>query len=517
MGKLSKDNFKKTIYYLQKNGWKNTLYAAAERLQKHDTDSYTYIAPKESVLRAQRESSWDEPVSFSILVPLYHTPKAYFMEMVESVLSQTYPYFQLVLLDAGEEEKKPDTAGAGTGAALKKAERMDNRPAPKKIEGIDTKPAPKEVEGIDTKPAPKKIEKFGTKAAADGVTLGELAACCNDNRICYHKLSANKGIAENTNAGLEYATGDYIALLDHDDMLTADALYELAAAIEEGKKRGVELQMLYSDEDKCDGNGLEFYEPHFKPDFNLDLLLTNNYICHFTAVKAELFRELQLRGEFNGAQDFDLVLRVAGKLLDKQEQICHIPRVLYHWRCHRDSTAANPASKTYAYEAGKRAVENFLAERGWKAHVEHLKHLGFYRVIYEEDIFSQRPDIGAVGGSLLNRAGRLTGGMRSASGQAVYEGLKYGFSGYMNRAVLVQQAEVLDIRCMLINPACQEVFEKSLQDMGLTLEDYKKIERDSRLPEKEADLTRVSLRVSRALRETGYRLIWDPQWIKRIG
>ncbi len=479
MGKLSKDNIKKTIYYLQKNGLKNTLYAVAERLQKHDTDSYTYIAPKESVLRVQRESSWEKPVSFSILVPLYHTPKAYFMEMVKSVLSQTYPYFQLVLLDAGEEKKEADTAGVGT------------------------KAAPKEIEGI------------GNKAAADGVTLAGLAARFNDDRICYHKLSENRGIAENTNAGLEYAVGDYIALLDHDDMLTADALYEFAAAIEEGKKRGIELQMLYSDEDKCDGDGLEFYEPHYKPDFNLDLLLTNNYICHFTAVKAELFKELQLRSEFNGAQDFDLVLRVAGKLLDKQEQICHIPRVLYHWRCHRDSTAANPASKTYAYEAGKRAVEDFVAERGWKAHVEHLKHLGFYRVIYEEEFFSQRPDIGAVGGSLLNGAGRLVGGMRRTSGEVVYEGLKHGFSGYMNRAVLVQQAEALDIRCMLVNPACKEVFKKGLQEMDLTLEDYKKIESNSSLPQRETDLTRVSLKVSKALREAGYGLVWDPQWIKR--
>ena len=89
-----------------------------------------------------------------------------------------------------------------------------------------------------------------------------------DNRICYYKLDENKGIAENTNAGLEYATGEYIALLDHDDVLTLDALYEFAEAIEAGKKRGVELQMLYSDEDKCDGDGKTFYEPHYKKDFD---------------------------------------------------------------------------------------------------------------------------------------------------------------------------------------------------------------------------------------------------------
>ena len=294
MGKLSKDNFRKTIYYLQKNGLKNTLYAVAERLQKKETDAYTYEAPEESVLKAQRERSWEKPVTFSILVPLYHTPVNYFKEMVESVLGQTYPYFQLVLLDASKEKAAAIIEGEAEGNSAKQAQ----------------------TEGTQT------------------VTLAELAASYGDERICYYKLAANKGIAENTNAGIEYATGDYIALLDHDDLLTADALYEMATAIEDGKKRRIELQMLYSDEDKCDGEAQKFYEPHWKLDFNLDLLLTNNYICHFTAIKAELFKELQLRGEYNGAQDFDLVLRVAGRFMNKPEVICHIPKILYHWRCH---------------------------------------------------------------------------------------------------------------------------------------------------------------------------------------
>lgn len=478
MGKLNKDNFRKTIYYLQKNGLKNTLYAVAERLQKKETDFYTYEAPTEAVLQAQRERSWEKPVTFSILVPLYHTPVNYFKEMVESVLGQTYPYFQLVLLDASEENAAAIIEGEAESDSAKQAQAGESQ--------------------------------------LQAATLGKLAAGYEDKRICYYKVMENKGIAENTNAGLEYATGDYIALLDHDDFLTADALYEMAAAIEEGKKRGMELALLYSDEDKCNGEATAFYEPHLKKDFDLDLLLTNNYICHFTAVKAEVFQELQLRGEYNGAQDFDLVLRVAGRFLNQQQLICHIPKILYHWRCHTSSTAVNPASKTYAYEAGKRVVEDFVKKQGWKAHAEHLKHLGFYRVIYDEEIFSQRPDLGAVGGSILDKSQKIIGGMMTASGEVVYEGLKYGFSGYMNRAALTQQAEALDIRCMMVNPACQSILEKTLQELQLTLEDYQKIEQQGKVSGKDMDLSMLSRKVSQELREAGYGLVWDPQWIKKL-
>ncbi len=447
MGKLNKDNLRKTVYYLKKNGIRNTIYAAAERLQKKETDSYTYAWPSKEVLDRQRETVWENPVTFSILVPVFHTPPHYLQELIESLKAQTYSFFQLLLLDASTDEEKA--------SELKKLS-----------------------------------EGYG------------------DARVQYHKLTENKGIAENTNAGIPYAKGEYIALLDHDDFLTPDALYEFAVAIEEASKQGVELQLLYSDEDKCDGDGMTFYEPHFKLDFNLDLLMTNNYICHFTAVKADVFRELQLRGEYNGAQDFDLVLRVAGMFMNRPQVIHHVPKVLYHWRCHRNSTAANPASKMYAYEAGKRAVEAFVAERGWKATVEHLKHLGFYRVKYEEDIFVQRPKVGALGGSLLGAKGKIVGGMRTADGTVVYEGLKHGFSGYMNRAALVQQAEVLDIRCMCVNPSCQEILEQCLQEFGLTQEEYQQLY----MLVKDIDIKALSIKVSQTLKEAGYVLVWDPLW-----
>jgi len=436
MGKLNKDNLRKTLYYLKKNGLKNTMYAMAERLQNKDTDSYTYVPPSEEALKAQREKLWKTPVTFSILVPVYHTPREYMQELLDSVRAQTYPFFQLVLLDAGEKQECREV-----------------------------------------------IEK--------------LVNACNDERIQYYRLSQNVGIAENTNVGLEYAIGEYIALLDHDDLLTPDALYEMAKVIEEARAQDRELVMLYSDEDKCDGEGKHYCEPHFKKDFDRELLFTNNYICHFTAVKTEVFRELKLRGEYNGAQDFDLVLRVAEKCKENPGAIYHIPKVLYHWRCHDTSTAANPASKMYAYEAGRRAVEDCIDKRGWKARVEHLKHLGFYRIVYEEDIFAVRPEIGAVGGSILDKHSKIAGGLQDAQGKVVYEGLRKGFSGYMNRAALVQEGELLDIRCMKINPAGEKLVSPYLADLQ---------------GKSEEEIKETSRKVCMSLRQAGYVLLWDPEW-----
>ena len=471
MGKLNKDNFKKTVYYLQKNGWKNTLCAVRERLQKKATDDYTYVPVPEEALSKQRARVWEKPVTFSIVVPVYHTPEKYFREMVESVLAQTYPHWQLVLADAGA--RTADIPG-------EKAHEQSKGSGQPERSHIPT----------------------------------YLQTYAEDERILYIPLEANAGIAENTNVGIEAATGDYIALFDHDDLLTPDALYEMAACIEAVWDRGIELQMLYTDEDKCNSDAGRFYEPHFKTDFNLDLLLTNNYICHFTAVKAELMKELKLRGEYNGAQDFDLVLRVAGRFYKEQEKIAHVPKILYHWRCHEASTAANPASKRYAYEAGKRAVEDFVRVQGWKAQVTHLKHLGFYRVDYNDDIFTIRPDVGAVGGRILDKRGRLCGGMMSDSGEIFAEGLPDGFSGYVNRAALAQQAQSLDLQAFRLNPACRELFEQVLGIAYTEVSAEGKVRFDAGTVE--ASLRKeFSLKISKALREQGYCLIWDPQWVER--
>ncbi|MEY8337825.1 glycosyltransferase family 2 protein [Lachnospiraceae bacterium 62-35] len=171
-----------------------------------------------------------------------------------------------------------------------------------------------------------------------------------DKRIRYEILGENRGIAGNTNAAMDMAEGDYIVLADHDDTLTSNALYELAQAVNLDEAN----EVIYSDEDKLDMDGGALFEAHFKPDFNPDLLTSTNYICHLFAVKRELVKETgQFNHEFDGAQDYDFIFRCT----EKAKKIYHIPKVLYHWRCHQESTASNPESKLYAFEAGARAIK----------------------------------------------------------------------------------------------------------------------------------------------------------------
>ncbi len=196
-----------------------------------------------------------------------------------------------------------------------------------------------------------------------------------DPRIRVKNLQENKGISENTNAALEMARGEFVGFLDHDDLLAPDALYEMAARLE--KDGGIDV--FYTDEDKVTTDLSEHFQPHLKPDFNPDLLRSNNYICHFFVVRREIARKLGgFRPEFNGAQDYDFIFRCT----EQAGTIVHIPRILYHWRVHSASTADNPASKMYAYEAGKRAIEGNLERTGTKGEVTLRQDYGFYDVRY---------------------------------------------------------------------------------------------------------------------------------------
>lgn len=423
---LNPANLKKAYRYCKKNGVMSAFYAGIERVGQNK-QIYKKRVLTEQELETQQKRVWEQPEKISILVPAYETDTMHFREMIDSVLVQTYPHFELIIADASPSDKLA-----------------------------------------------KEMQYY------------------KDERICYIRLSQNNGISENTNAALDAATGSYIGLLDHDDTLEADALYRMMEAIEDEKKKlGERPCMLYSDEDKGNGDMTAFYEPHYKTGFNLDLLLSNNYICHFLIMKAELMKAIRFRGDYDGAQDHDLVLRAAKELLNTTGKIVHVPYILYHWRCHTGSTAENPQSKMYAYEAGKRAVEDFCRNQGWKVRVVHTKHLGFFRVEYEGDILMQRSDVAAIGGRLLS-GGKIAAGAYSDSGEVLYKGLNRHFSGYMHRAVLQQDVAAVDVRKMKIRKELKPILEEIQKQV--------------------TDPKEISLRFGKEAAFLGYRIVWDPFW-----
>ena len=312
---LNPYTIKKGFAYLKQYGFQEFKVRLFERFEKEEVDYGQWCAQHaltEDEKKAQRETKWENPVKISVVVPIYRTPEVFLRQMIESVTEQTYPHWQLCIAD-----------GSG------------------------------DVSG--TKPV---VEEY-----------------LSDSRIKYHVLEKNLGIADNTNAAIAMADGGYIALFDHDDLLTEDALYEVAQKI---KETGADL--VYTDEDKVTADLSERYQPNFKPDFNLDLLRANNYICHLLVVKRTLIEKVGGQDrEFDGAQDHEFLFRC----VEKAEKIAHIPKVLYHWRVHKASTADNPLSKKYAYDAGKRAVLEHIHRCGEEAEVTDTKFPGFYRVKYQ--------------------------------------------------------------------------------------------------------------------------------------
>lgn len=212
---------------------------------------------------------------------------------------------------------------------------------------------------------------------ADGSDNDKVQDCiqelyAGEKRITYKRLENNGGISANTNGAIELAKGDFIMFSDHDDTLAPNALYEIVREINENPGTDV----VYTDEDKVTMDGRRYYDPHFKPDFNLDMLRSNNYICHIFVVKREVLEKAgMLRSQYDGAQDYDFILRCC----EQAEKIRHVAKILYHWRNHPASTAGNPESKMYAYEAGRAAVQAHYDRLGIEAKVTMTENWGRYR------------------------------------------------------------------------------------------------------------------------------------------
>ena len=196
------------------------------------------------------------------------------------------------------------------------------------------------------------------------------------DKIKFQKLDQNYGISGNTNKAFEMATGDYITVYDHDDTLELDCFYEIVKALQEYR-----YDALYTDEDKFDDSTKMYNDPNLKPDFSEDLLRSHNYITHLFIVNKKIVDEVgYYNSEFDGSQDYDYIFRC----VEKANAVYHIPRVLYHWRMHPESTAQNPESKLYCYDAGKRAIEAHYKRVGVEASVELMPKplYGFYHTTY---------------------------------------------------------------------------------------------------------------------------------------
>ena len=328
-GDVMKEKIKKIDSYIKAYGIGKTVGLLYEKATHKDQKDYERWLERhkitEAIREVQKETVFDKQPCFSIVVPLYKTQEKYLKELVESIKGQTYSNWELCLSDGSGGESPLEEI-------LKELEHSDSR-----------------------------IKVISSKESLQ--------------------------IAENTNAAIDIATGDYIVFADHDDILSVDALYECTKCINENQ----EVDMIYSDEDKVSMDGQTYFEPHFKPDLNMDLLCSVNYFCHLVVVKRQLLEQAgKLNGEYNGAQDYDFVLRC----VEKTDAVYHIPKILYHWRAHMDSTAENPESKRYAFEAGRRAIQKHYERIGLKdAYVEETAYPGTYRTRYK---YADKPKVSII-------------------------------------------------------------------------------------------------------------------------
>ena len=307
--------------YIAMYGMKRFIVKAVGKLTgksiKDPTNIYfNKINPNEARLKEQRDYKFVSNYKFSILIPVYRPDVKFFTLMLDSIVAQTYDNWQICLAD-----------GSGEGYTVENVVRPY-------------------------------IEKYG------------------EDKVKYIKLENNLGIAENTNAAMRMADGDFIVFGDHDDELHPTALFECMRELE----RYPQADFIYSDEDKIIEATGHHTEAHFKSDLNMELLRSNNYICHLSVVKKSLADKVGgLYTQFNGSQDHDYVLRC----VEKAECVRHIPRILYHWRINDNSTAKSASTKTYANTAGVNAVSAHLKRMGIDGEVKNGVAPGFYDIRYK--------------------------------------------------------------------------------------------------------------------------------------
>ncbi|MDD6811576.1 MAG: glycosyltransferase family 2 protein [Lachnospiraceae bacterium] len=304
--RLSKP-FRSIIHWMQRTkeriGYYGNVKGILRKLEtkriekKAKTQHGTASFPSAEEAKRQRETVFPKKIKISILVPLYNTPKNFLIQAIDSVEAQTYENWELCLADGSDAEHAY-------------------------------------VEQL--------CQEYRKR----------------DSRIVYKKLEKNTGISGNTNECLAMATGEYIGLFDHDDILHPSVLYEYMKAICEQ-----DADYIYCDETTFHGNSIDnMITLHFKPDFAIDNLRANNYICHFSVFDRKLLEGTELfRSQFDGSQDHDMILRLTAKA----KNVVHIPKLLYYWRSHKGSVASDINAKSYAIDAAKGAVR------------EHLKSLGF--------------------------------------------------------------------------------------------------------------------------------------------
>lgn len=278
---------------------------------------YQKQLPDTAALEKQQSTLFSYTPIISIVVPTYCTPIPFLHEMIQSVINQTYSNWELCIADAS--------------------------------------PADSEVRPILTD------------------------YCQKDTRIKVQFLSENKGISGNTNHALKMTTGEFIGLLDHDDLLAPNALFEIVSAL----NRHPDIDVLYTDEDKIDMDSKTHYYPNFKPDYNPFLLRSCNYICHFFVFKRSIYEKVgQFDSSYDGSQDYNYILRTTRVA----NHIYHIPKMLYHWRVHSGSVASDPGQKSYCYDAAKRALQENLDALGINGTTEHSRLIGFYQTDYQSPV-----------------------------------------------------------------------------------------------------------------------------------